>query len=171
MGKPCYRAWKKIKPKKSHCQCQSSLAVIVNHTNPSDAMSAADAIYYLWWAVGNLVFCWIYFGATISSPLGCFRSSESPAAEWVFSQMVHKLQIHFPLSAALMLILIKSCNETMHTLNAILYVMSSFNEIRQTGELSAVKFLICSSRKSGHSETDCDFREIRRAVFGVRVMD
>ena len=59
----------------------------------------------------------------------------------------------------------------MYTLNAILYVTSSLNEVGQRGELSAVKFPYRSSRKSGHSETGCDFPEIRTAVFGVRVMD
>lgn len=48
----------------------------------------------------------------------------------------------------------------MHTWNAILYVMSSLNEVGQRGELSAVKFPYWSSRKSGHSETGCDFPEI-----------
>lgn len=59
----------------------------------------------------------------------------------------------------------------MYTLNATLYIMSSLDEVRQRGEFSAVKFLYWSLRKNRRPETGCDFPEIQRAVFGVRVMD
>lgn len=95
---------KQKQSKKIHCQCQSSSAVIVNCTNPSDAMSAA-VFYYLWGiclSVGFVLVLPSFF------PLGYFRSSESSVAEQVFFQMVHELRSHFSVSADLMLILIGS---------------------------------------------------------------
>lgn len=47
LGKKPKERNKHKQSKKIHCQCQSSSAVIVNCTNPSDAMSAADVFYYL----------------------------------------------------------------------------------------------------------------------------
>lgn len=70
-------------------------------------------------------------------PLGCFRSSERPVAEWVFSHMVHNLQSHFPVSAAVMLISIRSWHQT-ECIHWMQYRMSCFLLMKLGGECGGV---------------------------------
>lgn len=63
-------------------------------------MSAADVfINYdgLW---GTCLLVGFLFGATTFVPLGCFRSSQSPSAELVFSQISLNFQSYFPVCVA-----------------------------------------------------------------------
>lgn len=80
--------------------------------------------YYWWWAVWNLRL--VVFDLVLPSfSQECFRPSGSTTAGWQFTQVVCKFHSHAPLSATLVLILIKNWHQTefVHWMHFLFYFL------------------------------------------------